>query len=223
MDNSTQTCICDSSKLFELSTSAPVCVCQAGYYLNSSNLCDTIPLCPASNSGCLSCSFVPTNSCSACDSANNFETYSFNTALCTCKSQYYFDGNTCNSCNTTLSDACLSCASSTICLQCKSNFTLFYGACVCLPQYYLSGSDTCLLCQTGCLRCSDGSSCTICDTASNFSLVSSSCQCNSGLYLNQTQCVPCGAMPGCLTCSNTGCTSCSSIFGFTLNATTNSC
>jgi hypothetical protein len=146
MDNGTQTCVCDASLLFVLSPSAPVCICQAGYYLNSSNLCDTIPLCPANNSGCLTCNLSPTNSCSLCDASNNFETATFNSAYCTCMVSTYFDGNTCILCNNTLSNACLSCVSSSVCLSCKTNFTLFYGSCVCLPQYYLSGTDTCLFC-----------------------------------------------------------------------------
>lgn len=137
--------------------------------------------------------------------------------------QYYFDGTTCKACSTTLTNACLDCVSSALCLSCKANFTLFYGSCVCLPQYYLSGTDTCLQCEMGCLRCTSATSCTTCDTVANFTLVSGICQCNSGMFLNQTQCIPCRAMPGCLTCSSTGCTSCSSVFGFTLNSTINAC
>jgi proprotein convertase subtilisin/kexin type 5 len=54
-------------------------------------------------------------------------------------------------------------------------------------------------------------------------MVSNVCQCNSGLFLNQTQCAHCAAMPGCLTCNIAGCTSCNPIFRFTLNNSTNTC
>lgn len=136
---------------------------------------------------------------------------------------YFFTGSTCDSCSTTLTNACLSCVSASLCLSCKSNFTLFEGQCSCLPQYYLNTTDTCYLCETGCLRCTSSSSCLTCDVANNFTLVSSVCTCNTGMYLNGSSCTLCGAMPGCLTCNNAGCTSCNPIFGFTLNATTSLC
>ena len=137
--------------------------------------------------------------------------------------QYYFDGNTCLACNATLTNACLSCVSSSLCLSCKTNFTLFYGNCVCLPQYYLSGTENCLQCPIGCLRCTSASICSTCDTANNFTVVSNACECNSGMFLNQSQCMACGAMAGCLTCNQAGCTSCSPTFGFTLNNFTKAC
>ncbi len=222
MDNSTQTCLCDSSKFFIELASAQTCICSSGYFLNN-NTCDLIPLCPANNSGCASCTLGSPNSCSACDASNNFQAASFNPSYCVCADGYFYNGLSCDLCNATLTNACLTCISSTLCLSCKSNFTLYQGTCSCLPQYYLFNSDTCLLCEVGCLRCTSGSSCLICDTTNNFTLVSSVCQCNSGLFLNGSSCVPCGAMAGCLTCTNTGCTSCSSVFGFTLNASTSLC
>lgn len=56
MDSGTSTCKCDSSANFVLLASAGTCVCNSGYYLDSNGTCSTIPLCPASNSGCSSCS-----------------------------------------------------------------------------------------------------------------------------------------------------------------------
>ena len=122
IDNSTQTCLCDASKFF--TQSSQTCICLQGYYLNN-NTCDLIPLCPANNSGCINCSIGSPNSCLLCDIANNFEPAAFNLSLCVCKSFYYYNGQSCDLCNLTLTNACVDCISSTLCLSCKSNFTLF--------------------------------------------------------------------------------------------------
>lgn len=135
---------------------------------------------------------------------------------------YFFTGTICDSCSVNLTNACLSCISASVCLSCKSNFTLFEGRCSCLPQYYLDTPDTCYLCAIGCLRCTSASSCLTCDTANNFTLVSSVCQCTIGMYQNGSNCKPC-AMTGCLACNSVGCTFCNPIFGFTLNSVTNLC
>lgn len=49
------------------------------------------------------------------------------------------------------------------------------------------------------------------------------CDCISGTFLNDSVCVPCGSMAGCLACNSAGCTSCDAIMGFTLNATIAEC
>jgi hypothetical protein len=133
MDNSTQTCVCDNTQHFVLLASASACICDSGFYLTSNGTCDTIPLCPANNSGCANCSLTPTCSCLQCDSSNFFQTATFDSSYCTCMDSYYFDGFSCNLCNATLTNACITCISSTLCLSCKSNFTLFEGSCACLP------------------------------------------------------------------------------------------
>ena len=162
--------------------------------------------------------------CSQCDTANNFVTDSNNAALCSCMNGYFFDGMVCLSCDTSLSGGCTSCASETLCFSCLTNFTLSNGDCQCLPQYYLANATTCLQCMIGCLRCSDGASCDICDKDNNFTLASSGeCLCNTGMYLNGSQCEVCGAMAGCLDCNTDGCISCDSVLGFSLNTSIGEC
>ena len=156
-----------------------------GYFISPNNTCELIPACPANNSGCLICS---SGVCSQCDTANNFVTDSSNPSLCSCSAGYFYDGMMCMSCATSLSEGCTSCASESLCLGCLTNFTLFNGDCQCLPTYYLDNATTCLSCQIGCLRCTDGSSCTICDTDNNFTLSATICVCNQGMFLNGTTC-----------------------------------
>ncbi len=122
--------------------SSLACICIPGYFQSSNGSCESIPLCPANNSGCLNCS--PTPSCLACDTASFFITYPSNPALCVCESSYYFDGSGCVPCNATLSAGCLDCASATLCLSCAANFTRFNGDCSCLPEYYQFNASTCL-------------------------------------------------------------------------------
>jgi cysteine-rich repeat protein len=223
MDIPNPTCICDSINLFIQHPTAPACICKPGYFLSSTGTCNLIPVCPDLGSGCLNCTLGTPNVCAVCDAANNFIASTTFPGLCECIVTLYFDGTACVNCNTTLSPACTDCVSSTLCLACSGNFTLFQGDCICKPQYYLATAGQCLSCPIGCLQCNNASVCLICDTNNNFTLISSVCQCNSGLFLQNTACVPCGAMPGCITCNTLGCTGCDAIFGFTLNPTTSIC
>ena len=93
MDNNGD-CICNNSLNFVQSSTSDVCVCNTGYYLDNGT-CISIPLCPASNSGCLTCSG---SVCSTCDTSSNFIS---DTPYCVCDSNFYFDGNDCIQCNTT--------------------------------------------------------------------------------------------------------------------------
>jgi len=72
LDNSTNTCFCNSSELFTQSPTAAACICIPGYYLASNGTCEYIPLCPNNGSGCLSCVIGSPCACSLCDTANNF-------------------------------------------------------------------------------------------------------------------------------------------------------
>lgn len=116
MDNATQTCICDSFNNFVELPSALTCVCKPGYYLSGNGSCDLVPLCPANYSGCLNCSITPTTSCLQCDVANYFEVAAFSPLYCTCTNGTYFTGFACDFCNSTLTNACISCASQLLCI-----------------------------------------------------------------------------------------------------------
>lgn len=223
MDIATQTCVCDTANNFTAAPSGNACICRAGFYLNSNNVCDTVPLCPDAGSGCLNCTIAATNSCALCDAPGSFQTAVFNTDYCECTDGFYFTGSGCSACSTSLTVACLTCASSTLCLSCETNFTIFQGECVCLEQYYLSSPSTCDLCPIGSLRCTSATVCTICDTVNNFTMFGTLCDCISGTFLNDSVCVPCGSMAGCLACNSAGCTSCDAILGFTLNVTIAEC
>ena len=201
----------------------PACVCMAGYYLAADNTCQTVPLCPASNSGCSTCDPGPPCFCTLCDSASHFIDDPSDASLCICDTGYFFDGTLCLACSSSLSPSCVSCASQSLCLGCQANFTLANGVCSCVSQYYRFNASTCLQCSTGCLICTNASTCQVCDTASNFVSTPNGCSCLDGMFLSGSVCVPCGAIVGCLTCNNASCTSCDAIFGFSLNPTTNSC
>jgi len=82
-------CVCDSSAYFVFNTAAQICVCTAGRYLTSNGTCDTIPLCPANNSGCITC---VASVCSLCDAMAGFVSDS---PYCICSLGMYFDGMTC--------------------------------------------------------------------------------------------------------------------------------
>lgn len=129
-------CVCDAAMNFTMSPSQ-ICICVAGMFLNASGACEPIPLCPANNSGCLTC---VSNSCTLCDAANGFIS---NTPYCACTTGLYYTGVGCDICNATM-PPCLDCVSSTLCVQCVTNFTLSQGQCVCNPQFYQFDTDTCL-------------------------------------------------------------------------------
>ena len=178
--------MCDTANLFTQDPSSLACICIPGYYLAANGSCESIPLCPANNSGCANCSATP--SCLLCDAAAFFTTYLPNPALCVCQPGYYFDGVGCLPCTGSLSAGCLDCVSATLCVTCAANFTLFNGNCSCLPAYYQFNASTCLQCATGCLLCTGATACQVCDTAKNFTLVAGVCQCNAGMFLNGTIC-----------------------------------
>ncbi len=85
--------LCECESAFVLDISGTACVCPSGKYLSANGTCESVPLCPANNSGCLTC--TPTPSCSLCDAANHFETDSSNASICVCQIGFYFDGLSC--------------------------------------------------------------------------------------------------------------------------------
>lgn len=117
--------------------SSSVCICTAGLFLSSNGTCEPIPLCPANNSGCITC---VSSVCTLCDANQGFISM---TPYCICDSGLYYDGMTCQFCNAS-QPACLECITDTLCIECTQNFTLFEGQCICNPQFYQFDTDTCL-------------------------------------------------------------------------------
>lgn len=144
------------------------------------NTCDHMPLCPDPNSGCITCASPPV--CTLCDTANNFV---LNNTYCVCDLGYFFNGSACIVCTDTL-DACTSCVSSSLCLTCLSNFTDVKGNCECMTQYYRFDFNTCLPCLPGCLDCTSTTNCLLCDSDSNFTLITGICECLPGMFLNMS-------------------------------------
>ena len=91
---------------------------------------------------------------------------------------------------------CVPCSTITNCLQC-----LVLTACtLCATNYYPTSSGICELCSVpmpGCIPCTDGATCTSCDTG--WTLTSAKCVCNTTDSL----------LSDCQTCANPlTCTSC---------------
>ena len=74
MDDMTGDCYCDSALYFTAHPTSDVCICESGRFLSvngSNSTCESIPLCPDANSGCLTCA-AGGGVCTACDTANGF-------------------------------------------------------------------------------------------------------------------------------------------------------
>lgn len=101
---------------------------------------------------------------------------------------------------------CTACSSTTNCLTCDvtSHFTLSGSSCVCSVGYHLVGSS-CQACNSTldrCLDCTDGTTCTSCDTTGGSILLpNSTCGCPPSYLLVGSTCVDC--MTSC-TCSGYG-------------------
>ena len=170
-------CVCDTAANFVFSSPLSTCICTAGRYLTSNGTCDPIPLCPANNSGCITCA---SSVCTLCDTASGFVSSS---PYCLCDVGLYFDGAGCLTCNAT-EPACVECLSDVLCIQCVANFTLIEGQCSCLPQFYQFDTDTCLECTVGCLQCTGPAACSLCDANASFLLVGGMCQCEIGKFVD---------------------------------------
>ena len=231
MDLNTGNCVCDQVNNFTLAPQAQICMCVEGLYLSPNGVCEEIPLCPESGSGCAVCSnstdpLDPNNTLYQCDSCIADEHFFLSSPHCLCEETFYFDGDSCKSC-TDESPACVNCVSGSVCLECNMNFTLVEGKCECMPQFYLHSSDTCLACTVGCLSCTNESSCILCDTENDFELVGGYCHCKKGQFVDVATygevCMPCASMPGCVDCNMEGCIDCDPILGFSLDGTTCAC
>ncbi|CAD8061470.1 unnamed protein product [Paramecium sonneborni] len=211
------------------------CPCLSGYYEVNKKQCDQCPY------QCGTCSLNVFNQpyCTTCSENRDLNDD------CNCNIGYYqSSGQTCLKC----SEKCLSCTSTGICIQCQQNFILNNGRCVCAlknfanksicicSQGYYNHLETqkCLPCHPKCKQCELTSiNCVIC---SDNHYNPPECKCASGLYEQDTMCLPCKnnchlckSDSICLDCSNTmiliknQCECSSGYFNYPGNPICNSC
>ncbi|KAL4512338.1 hypothetical protein ABPG72_005340 [Tetrahymena utriculariae] len=119
-----------------------------------------------------------------------------------CPSKSYFDNLQCFQCI----EGCESCSNSQFCSQCQNGYYLQTKnqSCVlqCDDKQYIDSSNKCQNCPSGCSQC-DQQNCIQCiDTNKN---PQQNCQvCNSGLKLQQNQCIEC-SIEQCKTYHKTQC------------------
>jgi len=215
--------------------------CTQNYYLFGAECLSCNPSCLTCNGGsddnCLSCntgSIFYKSACIASCPAAKFKDTSTSCADCptgcstcsslvscsACAQNYYLFGIQCLSCNPT----CLTCNGglNTNCLTCNVGSLLYYSSCIssCPSATFQDTISSCADCPTGCSICSSLVSCSAC--SQNYDLSGLQCYsiCPSNAYFNVSlsQCILCDN--SCLTCSNSGsssCNSCDSTFGLYLN------
>ena len=214
---STFRCLTCNSTLFRvLDSTSTSCVCQNGYYEDSSLICQP---CTA---GCVSCLYNGTNSiCSGCNSSL-MRTMGAANLTCDCITGYYQDSNNvCNMCTV----GCLACSyngTAAICSACDSTLNRVMGSgnltCPCTSGFFLNANNTCSACPLGCISCTFNGTlpiCSQCNSTLNRSIdpTNTSCPCLTAFYAdNSNICVPCPF--ACLSCSlvssNVVCSSCNS-------------
>lgn len=96
------------------------------------------------------------------------------------------------------------------------------STCLAEVGYYLNSTSVPNLCSgamIGCLQCSTGTICTLCDTFLNYQLVAGQCEAANGYYLDINSIpVKCN-IAGCYLCSSaTVCTNCSSILNYIMDS-----
>ncbi|KAL4453893.1 hypothetical protein ABPG74_003776 [Tetrahymena malaccensis] len=166
--------------------------CPSGYFKNSVNM--TCTACPT---GCKNCSDAKT--CTLCDTSSGYRLFGSTCTICT---------SPCATCSLTDPKSCLTC---------ENGLYLQNSQCVatCQKGYFNGPNYTCSPCIQGCDQCSNGNSCTTCNsnyktyTYKNVQVCinSSSCfspcstcsgtfqpttcaSCNKNFYLQDTSCVP---------------------------------
>lgn len=91
--------------------------------------------------------------------------------------------------------------------------------CIADLGYFLNSSQIpqkCSSVMVGCLQCSTGTTCTLCDIFLNYELVNGTCHAAPGYYLHPTTFIPVKcSITGCYLCSSaTVCTACSAATNF---------
>jgi proprotein convertase subtilisin/kexin type 5 len=210
---------CDNSTYFLNNTCYATCPTS---YVNQSAPSRVCTPCP---SNCLSCPASATL-CAACNSPYFVFAPNSSYAYCVteCPGGYY-----------QVNQSCVACQSP--CLNCSALYTCL----ACVPQHFLA-SSFCYPCESTCLTCTASSALDCLTCVPNYLLLNGVCQkqlCGDTQYVQSTVgCQECTvAFPNSLTCLSTGpltcqpgyllannsCLACSSVTGYTYDASTGSC
>ncbi len=163
------------------------CACKPGFVANGP-LCN----CPSNTSwngvicACNKGFMQIGDSCAQCD-VNSV--YLSALQPCVCKPGWYGIYNKCSQCDA----SCATCSgpSTGNCLTCPPSTNLSNGKCIsigCSTGHYVDKNNNCQPCVSNCANCSDGSSCTICQTGYKLTLAIS-----AGNLVNTCQLVPAGS------------------------------
>ena len=174
-----------------------VCNCKSGYNANSNgncvqSNCVADPFC----STCLT--VLGTSSCISCIAATHRK-LKLPEQTCVCKDGYYDKNGICLAC----SSGCAKCNNATTCDRCVvSARTNNDGSCKCPDGYFFTTSPTlryCKQCPNYTLTCLNSQQALTC--VENFKLVSGSCICPAGRFIdNLGKCQAC--VSGCSKCSS---------------------
>ena len=172
---------CQASKFRVIDLRSHVCVCQPGYYQDSTNNCQPC------GSGCATCS-----SATNCTSCVATATPTNGTGRCACPIRTFYttlDGvGFCSSCP----NFCNTCSSSVTCTTCANGFNLTTdGICICPSRFFINTAGQCIPCRTGCAVCTSNTTCSQC--VAPLVVQNNACvgTCSSGFYLSGTVCQGC--------------------------------
>jgi hypothetical protein len=211
---------CDSSCLTCAVLPTSCTSCANDKYLNAAT-------CEPCHKNCLTCTGASASHCKSCKALASLPSGQ-TVGSCTCAAGYFTDGNTGNcllcdsSCNTCQgsSTSCLSCKAATpilvgstcnacdsSCLSCVDTTTKCTS---CVPGKVLV-SNACATCHAHCATCSgvNSNNCSTCKDTANQTLVSQTCVCRTGTFMESTGfCSSCSS--SCKTCSSSPstCTAC---------------
>lgn len=134
-----------------------------------------------------------------------------------------------------LTEGCTYCSSIGQCLGCNTTVHYLYDTvtktCIADLGYYLFWNSTnvnvpilCNIPMIGCLQCSSGTVCTLCDSFANYQLVNGSCAAAPGFYLDNSSIPVKCYLVGCYQCiSGTVCGQCSAVNNFIMDISTPTC
>jgi proprotein convertase subtilisin/kexin type 5 len=235
--NTSSCTTCNTSSNYQLYTSDNKCYLTTnpptGYFWDSTNSTFTACL-----TGCNVCSNA--TSCTTCNTGSNYQLFSVDKKCYVTTNPptgYYWD--TTNSVFTACITGCNVCSNTTICTTCNtsSNYQLYTSDNKCYlttnpPTGYFwdSTNSTFTACITGCNVCSNATSCTTCNTGSNYQLFSVDKKCYvttnppTGYYWDSTNTAFTACVTGCNVCSNTtSCTTCNTSSNYQLFSIDNKC
>lgn len=211
---------CDSNCLTCAILPTSCLSCAPGKYLSSL-------ACLLCHNSCLTCSGGNPSQCLSCKSGASLPA-GFSTGACSCSPGFFTDpstggclpcDSTCNTCQTAAT-SCLSCKPArpillgTACLACDSNCVTCVDnttKCTSCSAGKTLVATSCLPCHAHCATCSgvNANNCNSCKDSANQTLVSQTCVCRAGTFIEASgMCSSCSSP--CKTCSSTpsSCTSC---------------